>query len=579
MPPTDSYRLISTFELKPVYISLGLPKSSFGKGGVDSPTKAPFDAVLNAGKYAPDCIWLFKGENYYTFNLATKEFVGEPLPILGFFGGGGNNLPLLFATGIDSVVWAGPAYPHLWYIFKDNLFIRLNAELNPNIAFAPVDIQPTKIFDGWWSAQGTWFADGCDAALHCIEPRYNAMLHLFKGSEYIRHNLNDGHAVAGPIPISEQWNFPEPFIQGIDLAFYGIGDEAEKIYFFRGGQCLLYNTDTNQSENIFAVEDKFPALAQYFTRPQIFIVENYVLNTYVGSPVSGKLIDTVPILAHQKKIVQLVTETTQTTATTVTQSILESQDSSVADNFYDEMKNADESGGDTETYRYNFDASFHGDASVTGFGGGEVNANLHAKGGTDNVRFNFRDAAFKTISSQINKTSKQLNQKVFQGSEEYKRTEFTRRFEEVVIDNSGTDKDFIYEYYQQLQPYLTLLILRRVRLAFSDGTGQPQVTDISSVENLLAQHISETSNREDIKLLISSELSSVNDYEGTPRSLIKETNLSGSLIYQLNPNLESSHVIKNPDGSEQTIMVDGVIKGVKEFIVPTEAIKPVKTES
>ena len=62
MSSQESYQLIGTYDLKPVYISLGLPNSTFGTNGQVS-SKGPFDTALDGGMQFPDSVWFFRGED------------------------------------------------------------------------------------------------------------------------------------------------------------------------------------------------------------------------------------------------------------------------------------------------------------------------------------------------------------------------------------------------------------------------------------------------------------------------------------------------------------------------------------
>jgi hypothetical protein len=64
-----------------------------------------------------------------------------------------------------------------------------------------------------------------------------------------------------------------------------------------------------------------------------------------------------------------VTETTETTTDTIKQSLLDSQDSSVVTDFYNKLDKSTSETGEGEQYKYQLNASAHGDASATGIWG------------------------------------------------------------------------------------------------------------------------------------------------------------------------------------------------------------------
>ena len=576
MSQQDTFQSISTFDVKPLYISLGLPKSTFGVG-VEIPARGPFDVALDGGTQNPDSVWFFRGENCYRFSKQ-GDYEDGPKRIAEAWGQA--SWPLLFASGIDAAVWGGPAYPDLVFFFKDNLYIRYR------LSSGRSEIAPTPIQQDWGSSRGNWLADGPGAALHAIETRYPGRIHFFKGAEYIRHDLNnsmDPHTDAGPLPITQQYQLPELFAQGIDLAFYGSGDEFEKVYFFKGDQYLLYDLKSGQAESVSAIEDRFPAMAQYIARPQLFLVEHYQLNTYVGPSEAGELVETLSIPGRTKQSVILVTEVTETSSTTIQQTLLQSQDDTVSNDFYNQMKSQNEQSGSKDTYDYHLDASMHGDASATSLTGGEANANLKAQGGSNDVRNSFANAVDGTIQSQLNTTTKQVKQQVYSSDQQYTRTEHTVRMEEQTIDNTNSDRLLVYEYHQQRQTYLTLLILCGEHVAFADGQNPPAIAEISQMDNLLTKYIPKQQDRDDVRKLIIGELTAIDDYQGTPTTVLKEVSLptqsngqQGLTVYQFDPALRTSYTMTNPDGTEQVIVVAGLVKGDHSWKVPTYTMIPIE---
>jgi hypothetical protein len=562
MAPRDDFRKISSFDLRPVFISLGLPQTSF-KAAATPRRSALFDAALNADPSRPDGLWLFKGSDYFVFNLRSGSFESDAKQIAGNWGG--SSWPVMFSSGIDGAVWAGPAFPNLWYFFKDDHYLRLNSSQGGNWL---VDAGPEPLVNGWFSAHGTWFANGCDAALHGLGTKHHARLHLFKNNEYMRHNLTDGERDIGPGPIRDVWNLPEPFASKIDLAFYGTGAEEEQIFFFSGTQCALYDTETDETLKVFAIEERFPAFAEFMARPQIFLVEDYRLETYLGPPQLGRLVETRNVPPGTETKTLMVTETIDSSQTTLRQSMLESQDASVVNNFNQQLdqRAAQESG--SEKYRYHMNADFHGDASATGVWGGEVNATLGVQGGSDSLRSNFAESTFETIGSQVTEATKQLNQRTYESAAAIEHKERVLKQEEIVLKNP-TDRLRVFEFYQQLQPYITLLVLKDIRAAYADGTGTPQIVDLSRLDELASDKLVDDAARSQLIGFVAGELASVEDQEGQTRMLIRpQAETSGTIA--LIPNPTASFSIQHANGEVQQITTRGlVIKAAKDWLAPT----------
>ena len=80
------------------------------------------------------------------------------------------------------------------------------------------------------------------------------------------------------------------------------------------------------------------------------------------------------------------------------------------------------------------------------------------------------------------------------------------------------------------------------------------------------------------------ELTTIDDYQGTPTTVLKEVSLAtqsngqqGLTVYQFDPTLRSNYTMTNPDGTEQVIVVSGLVKGGHSWKVPTYTMIPIET--
>lgn len=567
MAERDDFRQVNNLALRPVYISLGLPQAAFKPSGFASRTRL-FDAALNGDEQnRPDSIWLFRGSEYFVFNLATKEFEGQAQPIAHNWGG--DTWPPMFSSGIDAAAWAGHAYPTLWYLFKGDQFIRLNSTTTPHWN---VDIGPAPIKDHWESLQTAWYTTGA-VALAGLSPEFHAKLHMFRGNEYLRHDFNNGHVVAGPGPIKEFWNLPEPFTNGIDLAFYGTGENEQVIYFFSGNQVALYDCKMKATIKVAPVEELFRPFARFMRRPQVFLVENYRLETYAGPPRLGNLVETRSILPGNDVKTVLVTETTTEGKESHQQSLLDNQHQSVVDNFNSSMEKKAESDKESEQYRYAMNAAFHGDASATSLWGGEVNASLAVQGGSDSLRAKLAESTFQSVETQVTQSVEQTKQRSYNSTTEVQNKERVLKQEEITLKND-TDKERIYEFYQQLQPFITLLVLTDVRVAYTDGTEPPVVVPLSGLPQLLDGKLANDEEKQKLIKYITGELSAIRDYQGQGHSVLQGDPQAAAQSLQLAPNPSSTFTIRHANGEVQNIATKGhLIKAVKDdWIKPTMTI-------
>jgi|GEM_PF-5051209 len=563
MSRENEYRLLNSIEIRPVVYSLGLTPTDFIQNN-NSRKGALFNAVLNGPKEKPDSLWVFIGSDYLEYNLRTDRFVHDKKEIAGNWGGPA--WPPLFSSGIDAAVWGGPAYPHLWYFFKDELFVRLNSGAGDSW---PVDSAPMSLLaGGWGSVRGTAFEQGFDAALHGIGAKYNAQIHLFKNDEYICHDLNTGTASKPVSKISSTWNLPTPFCDKIDLAFYGTGSEEEDIFFISGSQFAQYDTKRGEVLKIGAIDSRFKSFSEFMARPQLFLVENYSLENYAGPTQIGRLVDAKSLVPGMKSKTLMVTETVSVQRSSVTQSILQSQDSSVVDNFNEQLNQTTQSEEGSEGYKYNLSADAHGEASANSVWGGEVSASLDASGGSDSLRSKFAESAFSAISKQVTESTRQISQRTYSSESSIENKERVLNQQELEISND-TDRLRVFEFYQQMQNFVALLVLKNIKLGYTDGLTGLKIVPLSSAKKIINDVLAREETKTRIINYIKNELSNITDWNDTSKSLLAEASeVNGGI--QLLRDQSPTYSVKIPNGENQIIQTEGyVIKAVKKWTIPT----------
>ena len=288
----EGFRLNSTIAMNSLFISLGLPSTAFKSFNPDTPLTF-FDTAVNVAQSAE--LWLFKGSDFYRYNLRQRQFIQPAfsMPITNFGRIAQKHLPALFFTGISTAIYGGSAFPTLFWFFSDETFIRLNAKpatgpgIQPNMALWEADEGPRGVRGAWavgaWTnPDGTFKQRGTMVGLHGEGTRFAGQVHFFRNGEYIRHDLRNGGTAAGPVAIEDAWKLPSPFTERIDLAFYGAATEAQKIFFFSGENFVLYDPELDQVIRSGNVATEFPGFDRFMSRPQLFMVENMSLRTYLG---------------------------------------------------------------------------------------------------------------------------------------------------------------------------------------------------------------------------------------------------------------------------------------------------------
>src|SRR5947209_3816259 len=245
----DTYRLNNVLELNPLFVSLGLPNTAFKSFNPAIPPTF-FDAAVNIPSLHPDALWLFKGSDYHRYNLRDRKFEDKPRPISDFAKLGVPHLPPRFFNGVNTVAYGGSAFPNIYVFFAEETYVRLStvpardtperpAQTHWKADEGPRGVLGVWAIGAWTNPNGTFIKPGAMPALHGEGSRFVGQVHFFRNGSYIRHDLRNGRAAAGPVPIKDAWKLSAPFTDRIDLAFYGVGPEAQKIYFFSGADFVL----------------------------------------------------------------------------------------------------------------------------------------------------------------------------------------------------------------------------------------------------------------------------------------------------------------------------------------------------
>ena len=177
----------------------------------------------------------------------------------------------------------------------------------------------------------------------------------------------DGHpTIQGAWP-----GWPEEFASGIDCAFYGAGTESETIYFLKGDQFVTYNLDVDRvTSEPRPIISKWPKLAPYFRRPQLFLVESYHLTTYYGDITPGPLQSSQVLQGGAEETYTVIIKRSSSQTISDTMTVLESQDQTLVDLSMQSMQDESAEGRQTESYDYQFDSSFEGEIELYWLGWG-----------------------------------------------------------------------------------------------------------------------------------------------------------------------------------------------------------------
>lgn len=554
----------SPIELRPTYISLGLPTTAFKPEFGGTADACMFDAAVGGGTITPGVVWFFNGDSYRTYTLpydGRPDELSEPKNIHANWAKG--EWPRPYANGVDAAVTFTSQPQYVWF-FLNNTYMRYDLQSDV-MAGGPHTIIPN------WPGWPAEFASGIDAA---IEGRgeFEGMAWFFKGSQYIRYNDATVKGVdIGPTPIASVWRGWPASFDRVDCAFYGVGGESKIIHFVRGDEFIMYNLKENTVVGSPApLGTKFPKLAALSRRPQLFLREQIQLRTYYGSISAGDVIETKPMQAGAEETYSVIVKRTETQSVMESRTVLESQDESLVEDVNKSMRDEANEAHSDDAYSYDFNSSFEGEMDYTGFGG-EVDASLSFGGHSNDVRKSASKASMNAIQDQVRRTDEKRRQstEVVSGASS-STTQLENASTRKVANH--TDKEINIGVFQLKQNYVALSVLTDIQVAFS-SKNNPVFCKIADLDSMLGKYVADAARAEAIKKAIIAELQQVRNAAGDPVNVLKDL---GNGRFGFDGNMKSTFEISNVDGSPQRqIEVDGLILGHNKFniLIPGVLLK------
>ena len=464
----------------PVYISLGLDPSAFPAelGGFSDAAASPFahpKSVFDAAARAPgpsgsgtNMIWFFRGDGFrvYTEGAEGRDEIGDPVLLADNTGSSfAGDWPSEFSSGVDAVVQGTAGFGGRLWFFKGFRYFRLR------LSDGVVDIEPRSIVDGW-SGVTEPFASGIDAGLHGVGDAFG-FVWLFKGSQYLRYDLKADRVDVTPQPIVGHWGggtWPAEFADGIDFAYYGTGDKAEKVYFFRGDKYILYSMKTDRvEEGPKSIIRNWALLSRFIPPPQLFLREEYALRTFRGEMGAGPLVEgTSPkVPARGKTTFFILTRRSESISTSTESNILESQSAESVKRFSRMTRRDHTEFQDKDTFDYQLDSSFLGRADIDLIlTSGDTHADQNTKTHAQTVRAGFTDAVGEVTNDLTNETDETHRQQVTIADSAHVVDVQTETGFIQTIDNSDNPNNLNIELFQLTQEYIVVTALVDAKLEF-----------------------------------------------------------------------------------------------------------------
>jgi len=200
--------------------------------------------------------YFFNGTGYVKYNMDPVHegvVAGYPQPIQGNWPGLAQAIPIYNTA----VVWPNG----FAYFFMGKSYVKYNMDpAHEGVVAGPSPIK------GNWPGLAEAFPAGVDTAV--VWP--NGFAYFFKGTKYVKYNTDPAHegVVAGPSPIKGNWpGLAEAFPTGIDTVVTWPNGFA---YFFKGTKYVRYNMDPAH-EGVVAgpspIRGNWPGLAEAFRLP------------------------------------------------------------------------------------------------------------------------------------------------------------------------------------------------------------------------------------------------------------------------------------------------------------------------
>ena len=292
-------------------------------------------------------------------------------------------------------------------------------------------------------------------------------------------------------------------------------------------------------------------------RPQIFLVEQYQLASFRGDLARDDLVDSISLSPGGSMTYKVIVRKRTSTSTELTSTVLDSQDREAKDNFNKQMKDTADKRSGSNKYDYGFDGSFHGEASVE-LGGGSADAQVHARGSTNEVREDFAESTATAIDTQVSETNHSRKQSIQTGTDATQTDEETETVREKTAHNP-TAQPVNVGIFMLKEEFVSVLSLIDVETAYRNGDpNQDRQVSLRKLGDLLDAVIERPKDRTEIAATIKGLLQEIADYEGKLRSILKADPTS-PFGFSCDGQLRSDYRLRKSDGSlRRTFSVKGI---------------------
>lgn len=320
-----------------------------------------------------------------------------------------------------------------------------------------------------------------------------------------------------------------------------------------------------------------PAPVPVASSPRLFLAEYYELRTYLGDLGRSKVIGNYPLLPGEEQEFYVVSRRSREDSRTVTSSIAETSDRKTVDDLNTSIKEDNATSHAAEKYDYHMDASFRGEAGWSPLSA-DAEADLNVRGGSNSVRDEFKQSVSSSVDKQVTNTEEYRTQRMSASGEEVRNLSEEETVTKRRIKNADPHKTANYIFYQLAQEYVSLLSLVDVKIGFGDGVPEHnRLYPLSRLDALLQEVLAGPEECAKVRKVVLGELQTIFDYQGTPRSVLKEQALIGddgsassNSYWQFDTAVTSSYALLDTEGNvRRKLVVPGVIIKDDRRVLPT----------
>ncbi|MGH9357430.1 MAG: LamG domain-containing protein [Terriglobia bacterium] len=300
--------------------------------------------------------------------------------------------------------------------------------------------------------------------------------------------------------------------------------------------------------------------------PQLMLVEEYRLSSFLGSYGVGRTLKSFSLLPGERTKLTVKTSSKTDTTAKQSQSILDSYSQESASEFENSLSD-EKSNRSTSSEEMSYHASVEASGS---WGFGSCSAEAGAAGSSNSAREEFAKSVSSATAKHAARASANRNVQIDTTTETKKtdeqQTEIVRDIENI---NVGRTLNFVF--CQMNQEFVTLLHLIDVRIGYTNGIDPAREVPLYELPELLDRVLlDDAKQREAVHQRIIEELRSVRDYRGSVAQdfILPAKGSEKCSRYSVNRDFTSTF----GEAEKREVTVPGIVVSAKNIVMRTEDV-------